>query len=336
MATGAELTYQTNASALAMANTIFGNGATVVGATYTGDIRSSAVYSAGQRAPGVVPGDTGVILSTGRVVDFTQSNGDPNRFGAVTTNTRGPNNDPQFNALAAANTYDAAILDVDFIPTQSVMTIRFVFSSEEYPGAAVSQFGDTVGVWINGTTVPLSSGSGRISPTNLNSNDNRNLFQDNAGDAFNTEMDGFTLALSLTIPVNPGVVNSIRIGIADVSDSQSDSNLLIAADSITSDMVAVDDAATLYVGQTKTFDILGNDVSTAAGGFTITHINGVAVQPGQSVVLPSGDVVRLNADGTVTVTADTDLENFNFTYSATDGAGRSDIGIVNVGTVEFL
>ena len=57
-------------------------------------------------------------------------------------------------------------------------------------------------------------------------------YNDSTADQCNTEMDGFTITVTLTIPVNPGVVNSIRIGIADTADSNYDSNLLIAADSV--------------------------------------------------------------------------------------------------------
>ena len=80
MATGAELGYDTRASAVEMANTIFGNGVTVVGASYQGDRNSAAIYTNGDAlSPYATPGDTGVILSTGRATDFTQSSGDPNR-----------------------------------------------------------------------------------------------------------------------------------------------------------------------------------------------------------------------------------------------------------------
>ncbi len=74
MATAAELSYTTNASATAMAETIFGTGVTVVNASYSGDNRSSAIYQNGDAlTPGVTPGDTGVILSTGRAADFTRA-----------------------------------------------------------------------------------------------------------------------------------------------------------------------------------------------------------------------------------------------------------------------
>ena len=134
MATGAELSYNTGANAIAMANAIFGSGVSVVGASYSGDSRASAIYSNGDTlAPGVTPSDTGVILSTGQVRAFTQNSGDPNRSASTTTGNSGENNNPDFNTAAGNNTYDATYLDIDFIPENEVMTMRFVFSSEEYP-----------------------------------------------------------------------------------------------------------------------------------------------------------------------------------------------------------
>ncbi|MGB3316719.1 MAG: Hint domain-containing protein, partial [Albidovulum sp.] len=332
MATGAELGYNINATALQMANAIFGNGVTVVGASYQGDSRSSAIYSDGDAlAPGVTPSDTGVILSTGLASSFTQSSGDPNRATGTSTNTSGIDNDSQFNALAGTQTYDASILNVDFIPTGNVMTMQFVFSSEEYPEYASSQFNDMVGVWINGTHVPLSVGNGDPSVGNINTGSN--LYVDNTGDAYNTEMDGFTLTMTLTIPVNPGVVNSIRIGVADVADSQYDSNLLIAGDSTQTELVAIADSESIYVDHSKTLDVLANDQNGTAGSLTITHINGVAVTAGQTVILPSGDSITLNADGTLTVLADTDADTFHFTYDVESTTGATDTGMVTIATI---
>ncbi|MEN8659605.1 MAG: choice-of-anchor L domain-containing protein, partial [Marivita sp.] len=74
MATGAELSYNTGASAIAMANAIFGSGVSVVNASYSGDSRASGTFDGGDAlAPGVTPSDSGVILSTGQVRAFTQS-----------------------------------------------------------------------------------------------------------------------------------------------------------------------------------------------------------------------------------------------------------------------
>ncbi|WP_439141471.1 Hint domain-containing protein [Planktotalea sp.] len=328
-ATGAELGYTTNASALAMANTIFGSGVTVTSASYTGDNRSSAIYSNGDAlSPDATPGDTGVILSTGRADRFTQSSGDPNRSGSTSTNTSGVNNDSDFNAAAGASTYDASFLEVDFTSaTAGFMTMQFVFSSEEYPEYVNSLYQDMVGVWINGSQVDLSIGNGDADPGNINAGDNGNLFINNTNDDYNTEMDGFTVTMSMKIPINAGT-NSIKIGVADVADSSYDSNLLIAAGSIQSALLANDDSANINPTGSKTIDVLANDSNNTGGTLTVTHINGQAVVVGSIVTLGSGQTVELNADGSFTVVGDGDTENVSFTYGIESSTGESDTGFV--------
>jgi len=339
MVAGVELTYNTSASAMQMAQTIFGDGVTVTSASYTGATGSSAIYSNGQLSTGVVPSTTGVILSTGNAASFTTTNWyQSNTSTSTSTNTSGVDNNTQFNQVAGATTYDAAWLDVNFIPTGNVMTIQFVFSSEEFPEYSGTIYNDTVGVWINGQVVPLSVGDGDVAVGNINQTENSNLFVSNTGDQYNTEMDGFTVTMTLTIPVNPGVVNSIKIGIADVADTQYDSNLLIAADSVQTTLVALDDNFTMPAGGTRTFDLLANDVNNTSGTLKITHINGVAVSVGSTVTLGTGQVIQLNADGTITVLNDADVEEFSFTYKveSLSGSGavlQNDTGFVKINSV---
>lgn len=340
MVAGVELDYDNNATALAMANTIFGNGVTVTGASYSGSSYSSAIYSNGDAVAGnVTPGDTGVILSTGRASHFTNNNWWQSNVRANTsTNTGGQNNEADFNALAGTNTYDASFLDVDFIPTEDTMTMQFVFSSEEYPEYTNSIYNDAVGVWINGNLVPLEVSQNGTTINSINDTNNINLYNNNTGDQFNTEMDGFTVTMTLTIPVNVGEVNSIRIGIADVSDSNYDSNLLIAADSVQTQLIAEHDHVTMQDSVTKTVDVLDNDINHTGGTLTITHINGVPVTVGQTVTLATGQTVKLNADGTFDITTDSDFETQSFTYEvdSLDGSGNvleTDVGFVTVETI---
>jgi GTP:adenosylcobinamide-phosphate guanylyltransferase len=332
MATGAELTYQTSASALQMANAIFGDGVTVTGASYSGANNSSAIYSNGQLAAGVLPSDSGVILSTGNASDFTQSRGDPNRSSSTSTNTSGINNDSQLNAIAGARTYDASILTVDFVPTGNVMTMQFIISSEEYPEFVGSSYNDIIGVWINGVHVPISVGNGNTGVNNINAQTQPNLMIDNTSDQYNTEMDGFTVTLSLDIPVIAGQTNSIRIGVADTSDTNYDTNLLIAADSVQTVLVAQDDAVTMTPQEYETIDVLAND-SHSGGTLTITKINGQSVTAGQTIILPSGQSVLLNADGTFTLHGNGDTETVAFTYTVEDGLGHTDTAQVTLNSI---
>ncbi|KPP93105.1 MAG: Hint domain [Rhodobacteraceae bacterium HLUCCA08] len=340
MVAGVELNYNTSATATQMANAIFGNGVTVVGASYSGSSYSSAIYSGGDTiSPGVTPGDTGVILSTGVASWFTRVGPQSNVSPSTSYNSGGPNGDADFNAVAGAQTYDASFLEVDFIPDADVMTIQFVFSSDEYPEYSNSVYNDMVGVWVNGTHVPLSVTQTQTAVGEVNQNENINLYNNNTSSQYNTEMDGFTVTMSLTMPVNAGEVNSIKVGIADVVDSQYDSNLLIAGDSIQTDLVALDDAVTMQEGTTKNVDVLDNDIDNTGGAtLVITHINGIAVSAGDSVTLATGQTVMLNADGTFDITTDTDNDTVSFTYevSSEDGSGNvleTDVGFVTVETI---
>lgn len=169
------VTVREGTTALDMANAIFGNGVTVTGATYYGDIDSAGIYSNGDSvAPGVTPGDTGIILSTGEAEDFTNTRGQSNQRTDTTTNTSGTDNFGQYNAAAGARTYDAATLDVDFIPDADTLTMQFIFSSEEYPEFENSIYQDFVGVWINGQLVPMDVGNGDVDPGNVNTSNNIN------------------------------------------------------------------------------------------------------------------------------------------------------------------
>lgn len=336
MATGEELPINENATAFQMASTLFGSGVSVNSATYTGWSQSSGIYTNGDAvAPGVTPSDTGVILSTGRASDITQSSGDPNRLGNTSTNTSGPSNDPDFNAVAGFyGTRDASFLEVNFTPTTDVLTMQFTFASEEYPEYTGSVFNDIFGVWVNGALVT----SPVVNVTQINSVNqgaNATLFNDNTGDDFNTEMDGFTVTLTLVMAVNINQPNTIKFGIADVADSSYDSNVLIAAGSIQGEFVAESDTLTHFEGVTSVLDVLAND-PTSGGIAFITHINGVEVNPGGSVTLSDGTIVTLLASGELqidppaTQSGLTSDETIHFTYTADNGSGITDTAFVTV------
>ncbi|MEL6689747.1 MAG: choice-of-anchor L domain-containing protein, partial [Pseudomonadota bacterium] len=331
MVAGNEIQYNINATATQMAETIFGEGVTVVGASYSGDNRSSAIYSDPNGfSTDVLPSETGVILSTGQAASFTTQNATQSNVSTRTsTNTSGENNNADFNAVAGRSTFDAAYMDVSFTTEADFITMQFTFASEEYPEYTSSIYNDVVAVWINGTFVPMAVGNGNTSVTNINEQNTLNLYNDNTGDQFNTEMDGFTVTMSLTIPVVPTTdpgspqVNTIRIGIADASDSSWDSNVLIAGDSVQAELVAFDDDFTIGTEFTKTFDVLANDVSVNPG-VEVTHINGNPVSPGDTVVLATGQTIKLNGDFTFDVTSTADTGDMVFTYSVVDDEGITD------------
>jgi hypothetical protein len=327
-----KLPVDTTATAMQMAQSMFGSGIDIIDATYSGDPTSSGIYSDGLAvAPGVTPSDTGVILSTGRATNLTNASGQANQTASRSTDTDGIDNDSDLNSVAGVPTYDAAIFQAKFIPEGSVLTMQITFSSEEYLEYVGSGFNDAVGVWVNGEKAQLTVGNGDISINNINPTSNGDLYVDNANDQYNTEMDGFTVTLTLKALVNPGEVNTIKIGIADGGDAVYDSNLLIAADSVQTAVIAEDDNFVVKRGDVLVVDLLGNDSNFAGGVLTITKINGIDVVAGDTITLPSGLDIVVNADGTITIEteASDSYGPVNFSYQATGGGFITDVGFVN-------
>jgi len=336
MVNATPLPVNTNATALQMAQTIFGSDIQITGASYDGANRASGIYTNGDSVSGdFLPSDTGVILSTGRASNLMNNSGQANQ--ASNRSTDNNNNDglADFDALAGRSTYDASVLEVDFIPPNNVnfMSIQFVFASDEYPEYSNSIYNDVVGVWVNGNLVPLEVGSGQTSVTNVNQNENLNLYNDNTQDQYNTEMDGFTVTMTLTIPVNAGAQNSIKIGIADASDGFYDSNLIIAGDSLQTDLVAISDTLQIGTNFSKSIDVLANDLEASNGAIFITEINGEDAIVGQPILLATGQTVTLLSDGTLEFSSTSDTGNVNFTYTVSNNSGTTDVGFVNVGTI---
>ncbi len=335
MAIAEELPIDSGATAAEMAEAIFGDGVTVTDATYFGDNRSSGTYDdVDGVSEGVLPADTGVILSTGFVSNFTRGNGstNTNNSGSTSGNTTGQNNNALFNSIAGTSTFDASYLEIDFTSTGDTITLDFVIASEEYPEWINSQYNDVIGVWVNGVQANVTIGNGTASIGNINGSDTANLYIDNTQDQFNTQMDGFTVTLSFTAPVSTTSTNTLIIGVADVSDSSYDTTLLIAGDSVQSTIIAADDEVSIGLNGTKTVNVLGNDTGT--GTLSVTHINGVAVDAtdsnNNSVTLTTGQTVVLNLDGIFTITGDGDTETVYFNYTLEDGTGNTDDGLVEI------
>lgn len=354
------LNADTTATAVEMATEILGSGFTIDSAIYFGDPASSGTYTDGDTTnPNVLPSDSGVIFSTGNVSDFANATGANNQALNTSTDTAGVDGNSAFNTAAGSNTFDASYMEITFTPEpgQTSLNIEFRFYSEEYNDWVYTNFNDIALVQLDGVTQPISVGSGEISVNGINNagvtnpgfgnqaNDpnpgngqfdsaNPNLYIDNSAGGFATEMDGFTVTLSLDIPVTPGVQQTLLIGIADRGDTLFDSSLVIAsnnvADTSDTDPVATDDTGILTFGSNdEIVDLLANDMDPNSQALTITQINGVDVVAGDVVTLNTGQTVELNANGTITlVNASGALGETSFSYTIADTDGNTDSAFV--------
>ena len=329
--------------AIGMANNIMGAGVTVVSATYQGGDTQSGTFTAGSGVTfgsNVLGFTSGTILSTGSNAAGVAG---PNSSPGYGDNAPGVDGDPTLDAMAGFPTFDAAILNISFIPDVPPggevgdvgrMTLEIVFGSDEYL-EYVGSINDVMEVTVNGQVVSLvpnsAGGESTIGINSVNTTQNPSLFIDNAGATYNTQMDAFTVTIPMVFDIIVGQTNTIRLAVADAVDDALDSWLFIRADSGQTVVVAEDDQVATAANLPITVDLTANDYSLAGGSMTLTQIQGQAVTQGQVITLGSGIQLTVGSGGQVTVTGNgSSAANDTFTYQVSNGMGGIASATVNV------
>ncbi|MEZ5705919.1 MAG: DUF4347 domain-containing protein [Burkholderiaceae bacterium] len=344
---------------LALANAIMGAGVTVTSATYSGGANQAGIFTTGaglQFGNNILEFTEGAIFTTNT---NTSSVGGTNTQAGLSSDAPGVDGDADFVALSPGyGSFDASFIVIHFTPDvfpgASVgdtgrMTASIVFGSEEYNEYVYGGFNDTLGVWVNGVnvaTVPNGLAIGidtvndaaNFNPANGSvANDpnpehtsasfesaNQNLYVNNSASAYITQMDGFTVTLSLTFDVTVGVDNTIKLGIADTGDSSYDSWLFVKAESLQTAFVAENDSVSTPTNVPLTFDVTANDVDQGGGTLSVVAINGNAVSPGGVVTLASGITLTMGTGGQITAQGDgVNAVTDTFTYTVSNGNGQT-------------
>ncbi len=351
----------------ALAQTIFGAGVTINSASYTGAASQAATFSGALDGAGsaFLGFDSGVIFSTGNANGIVGTTAAGN-FGTNITDPGATDGDPDFNSLEnGISTFDASFLEANITSTTGVLTLQFVFGSDEYNEYVYAGFNDSIGIWINGVNYAVTTdgqqvgidtinSAGTINPTSTQSADSKDPnsthdpndgIYESANQSLHvtrttepTQMDGYTTTLSVNINLQIGVATDIKIGIADTGDAIYDSWLIVREDSFESVLAAFEDEVVTTPNASVIISPLDNDFSDTytAADLTITKINGVDVDlvVNPTVTLPSGVIVTLNPDGK-TLTVDPDgnaISHDTFTYEITDPMGETAVGLVGVNT----
>lgn len=207
----AALTVTPGLSAADLTNLIVGAGVTVSGTpVFSGDSAGNGAFSGGLSAGLQI--DTGIILSTGRVVDAV-----------------GPNSSDETSTDLAGS--DITSLTFDFETAGGDLFFNYVFASEEYNEYVNSSFNDFFTFKLDGTNIALIPGTMtpvEINTVNLSSNSGFYVNNDIASGAPNNiEYDGFTTAFTATaLGLTPGT-HTIELLIADVGDENFDSAVFL-------------------------------------------------------------------------------------------------------------
>ena len=196
----------------------------------------------------------GIILSTGKISNAPG----PNTSLSDDGGSMGWDGDPDLNlALGLSNTYNATVLEFDFVPLGNKISFDYIFSSEQYltsPSSGQCNFTDgfafllkeaTATTYQNlavipGTSIPVKvntvRGPGTICPPA-----NAAYF-----DAFNdtnhpTNYNGQTVVLTAQSAVIPGQTYHIKLVIADEGNYRYDSAIFLGGGSFNFEVGLGDD-----------------------------------------------------------------------------------------------
>lgn len=223
-------------------------------------VTSNVTYKGAELSKGIFNGfsnigmESGIILSSGKAA----SSQGPNNNSSMSTimNTSGDND---LQMIAGNVSGDASVLEFDFIPADSTLSLKLVLGSEEYPEYVNSQFIDEMGVFLSGPSItgPYSSPPDfpggsinialipslnlRISMNNINNGTNNNgpcencsyYVNNNSGEYI--QYDGFTTVIPIGMTsLIPGSTYHLKLAISDIGDKSYDSGLFIEAGSLIS------------------------------------------------------------------------------------------------------
>lgn len=239
--------------------------------------------------------DYGIILNTGDINDAPG----PNITGTDGFDNLSPG-DPDLDLLLGNPTFNAAVLEFDFVTMGSEAYFKYVFGSEEYNEMVCSMFNDGFGFFVSGPGIsgPFSDSAINIAlipnsmavvgintvnngligssgntggcggsgdPGLLNSTyfvDNENLGQQSV------QYDGFTEPLLASIATIPGQTYHLKIVVADALDAIYDSGVFLEGGSFGSP----------YIGTLKFINdsILPDTCGiTATGAISVNIMGGI-------------------------------------------------------------
>lgn len=315
-------------------NVLLGPGVIASNITYTGAADAIGFFNGGLTGTNPLGIDSGVVMTTGTVLNNGSGPQGPNASTGAGTDNLQPG-DAYLTSVAGANTFNAAILEFDFIPMADSVKFRYVFGTDEYMEYVSGGFADVFAFVLSGVSVPLSPTNIALIPQtttpvtalNVNANVNPQYYEDNENPPGTcVQYDGFTTVLTAQYPVQCGETYHIKLAIADALDGIVDAGVFLEAGSFTTGQVNLateisygsNNDSTLYEGCGQACIILARTGSTAQADTVSLTITGTAqngvdfipalpsdviFQPGQdSIVICIQAVQDLTSEGLETLT----------------------------------
>jgi gliding motility-associated-like protein len=321
-------------------NVLVGQGVQVTNVFYSGAAGAIGTFNSANANVGI---ESGIILTTGTINPGPNGPYGPNDKPNAGIDNNSPGYGPLSNLVGGTPTYNASILEFDFVPFSDTVRFTYVFGSEEYPEFVGSQFNDVFAFFITGPGIPPAGQNMAIIPgttqpvaiNNVNAGLNSQYFVNN-GDGnqapfnsspFYIQYDGFTTPLEAVAKVQCGETYHLVIAIADVGDPIYDSGIFLAANSFSSEQP-------VSVSYELSSDPYGDGQTMAAGcssaTITLTRSGANLDQPLTVPISVSGSAAQGVDYSTVptSVTFPANVTEVSFTIDAL--AGGSIVGVGNL------
>ena len=236
-------------------NVLLGSGVTVSNISFNGVPVTIGSFNASNTNLGI---DEGIIMTTGTILNVPgEGPHGPNNSPGAGKDNNAPGYPLLSNLIGNIATYDAAILEFDFVPYSDSVKFNYVFGSEEYPEYVSSTFNDAFAFFISGPGIPggmqniaqVPFGGGPVTINNVN-NGQANAgpcqnctYYNNNGDGNSApqnssvnfiQYDGFTDVMTAESAVQCGQTYHLIICIADAGDGLLDSGIFLEANSLSS------------------------------------------------------------------------------------------------------
>lgn len=221
----------------ALANALIGSGISITPGSinYIGADGQAGFFTGGTASNVRLGIEEGILLTTGSALNAEG----PNSSGALGS-ILGTPGDSDLDELVEDPTFDANVLEFEFVSTGGNLFFDYVFGSEEYNEYVNEGFNDVFAFLVDGVNLATIGGEPvSIDTVNCgNSTDptGSNCDQYNDNDSFpflDLEYDGFTNVFTASIlGLSPGA-HTIKLAIADSGDQRLDSGVFLKANSFT-------------------------------------------------------------------------------------------------------
>jgi gliding motility-associated-like protein len=248
----AQIVPTTNTNGNQLAQILGGNGVTITNVVMNCPNGAAGTFNATNTNLGMA---NGILLTTGSDTMVTG----PNNTSQEGWDNLAPG-DVSLDAIAGAGTHDACALEFDMNILSDSVEFRYIFGSEEYPEWVNSGYNDAFAFFISGPGIVgqqnLAVVPGTSSPLtidNVNSTSNSQYYRANGtgftapynGSNTYIQYDGFTTVLTAKKKgLQPCQTYHLKLVIADGGDGVYDSGVFLEANSLTSNAVTMDTAAT--------------------------------------------------------------------------------------------